>query len=73
MSDLSAPSSAVQIAADLRSVDPERREAAVRKVYDDSIRMYGSEHTHDFSCRTWRGSNWFGACDCTLRAAEAQS
>lgn len=31
---------------------------------------YGIEHTHDFECRTWRGFNWLGACDCTLRARQ---
>lgn len=31
-----------------------------------SIEEYGAEHTHDFECRTWRGDNWMGACNCTL-------
>lgn len=34
--------------------------------FRDSVIRYGLEHTHDLSCRTWRGQNWFGACDCTL-------
>jgi hypothetical protein len=34
--------------------------------YDESVRLYGIEHTHDADCRTWRGQNWAGACDCTL-------
>lgn len=32
-----------------------------------SLLRYGLHHTHDISCQTWRGKNWHGACDCSLR------
>lgn len=45
-------------------------EAQIAAWFQESVRDYGIEHTHDIACRTWRGSNWMGACDCTLPARE---
>ena len=41
-------------------------EERIREMVDESIEEYGADHTHDFECRTWRGQNWRGACNCTL-------
>lgn len=42
------------------------REARIEQLVQSSVAEFGIEHTHDFECRTWRGQNWLGACDCTL-------
>lgn len=44
------------------------REDRIRQLVQSSITEFGIEHTHDFECRSWRGQNWIGACDCTLPA-----
>lgn len=46
--------------------NPVFSEEQIDRFVADSIVQYGEEHTHKFECRTWRGQNWAGACDCGL-------
>jgi hypothetical protein len=43
-------------------------DVAVEQLHASTVARDGIEHTHDLACRTWRGQNWAGACDCTLPA-----
>jgi hypothetical protein len=41
----------------------------IEELVENSCAKFGPEHTHEAKCRTWRGQNWAGACDCSLANA----
>jgi hypothetical protein len=45
-------------------------EEEIRRIFQMSVDSFGLGHTHDFECVTWRGQNWAGACNCTLKERE---